>query len=95
RAAIQQSFAGAGLEVSTSGYGSVFSLWFAATPPTVYEAAQALVNVDRATALHLALRRHGVIAMPSPWGRIYLSFKHDEEALGILRDAFSRAAAVL
>lgn len=95
QAAIQQSFAGAGLEVSTSGYGSVFSLWFAATPPTVYEAAQALVNVDRATALHLALRRHGVIAMPSPWGRIYLSFKHDEEALGILRDAFSRAAAVL
>ncbi|MGI4941416.1 MAG: aminotransferase class III-fold pyridoxal phosphate-dependent enzyme, partial [Janthinobacterium lividum] len=95
RTAIQQVFARAGVDVSTSGHGSVFSLWFAAAPPASYEVARTLADADRMKALHLALRRHGVIVMPSPWGRIYVSFAHDEEALDILRDAFGRAAAAL
>ena len=95
RQAIRRAFAAAGVEVSTSGYGTVFSLWFAPTVPASYEAARTMADAARATALHLALRRQGVIAMPSPWGRVYVSFAHDAEAFEILRDGFGRAAAAL
>ena len=92
RAEIERSFANAGGEVCTSGYGSVFSLWFASAPPGDYERAHRLADPARAGRLHAALRRHGVIVMPSAWGRLYVSFAHDDEALGILRDAFRQAA---
>ena len=45
--------------------------------------------------LHLALRRAGVIHMPSPWGRLFLSTAHDEGVLAQTRAAFDRAAAQL
>ncbi len=91
RADIEHIFAGAGVAVSTSGYGSVFSLWFAGAPPADYEAAARLADPVRAAALHGMLRRAGVIVMPSPWGRVYVTFAHDDEALGIIRDAFRNA----
>ena len=95
RRMIEQSFADAGITAVTSGYGSVFSLWFAPTPPTSYEAAHQLADVDRAMALHLALRAAGVLTMPSPWGRIYTSFAHDDDAFRLLYDAFRAGAAAL
>ncbi len=93
RADITRSFAAAGVEVCTSGYGTVFSLWFAPTPPATYETAEYLASTERSMALHLRLRQQGVLTMPSPWGRIYTSFSHDDEAWGILRTAFGKAAA--
>lgn len=95
RRAIERGFADAGVVAVTSGFGSVFSLWFASTPPMSYEAAHRLADTDRAMALHLALRAAGVLTMPSPWGRIYVSFAHDDQAVGLLRDAFRTVAAGL
>lgn len=93
RAGIVQAFAAAGVEVCTSGYGTVFSLWFAPVPPSTYEGAERLADAGRAMALHLRLRRSGVLTMPSPWGRCYTSFSHDAEAWDVLRQAFGTAAA--
>ena len=80
------------LPVRTSGYGSVFSLWFAPEVPTDYAAARRAAHPHLSNALHLALRRQGVLAMPSPYGRLYLSFSHHEEALAAMRVAFVEAA---
>jgi len=93
RADIAGSFAAEGVEVSTSGYGTVFSLWFAAAPPATYKEADRLADAERSMALHLRLRQEAVITMPSPWGRIYTSFSHDAEAWGILQNGFEKAAA--
>jgi glutamate-1-semialdehyde 2,1-aminomutase len=92
RAHIVSSFGEQGIAVSTSGYGNVFSLWFAGEAPTDYDTARKLADPERSMQLHLALRRHGVLAMPSPYGRIYTTFAHDAEAFGILHDAFGAAA---
>ncbi|WP_416356617.1 aspartate aminotransferase family protein [Aureimonas phyllosphaerae] len=81
--------------VSTSGYGSVFTPWFTPTPPHTYVQASASVDPELTLALHLALRRHGVISMPAAFGRHYLSAAHDREALDLLRDAFRHAAREL
>jgi glutamate-1-semialdehyde 2,1-aminomutase len=92
RAHIVRVFGEQGIAVSTSGYGNVFSLWFGDEAPTDYDTARKLADPERSMQLHLALRRHGVLAMPSPYGRIYTTFAHDDEALGILHDAFEAAA---
>jgi glutamate-1-semialdehyde 2,1-aminomutase len=75
----------------TSGLGNVFSLWFSDAPPSRYEEAARLVRPDLSQALHLALRREGVVTIPSVWGQLYLSFAHDDEALSRLRQGFDRA----
>lgn len=93
RAQIARDFAAQGITVSTSGYGNVFSIWFAEEAPSDYETARQLADPARSMQLHLALRRHGVLAMPSPYGRIYTTFAHDDEAFAILHDAFSAAAS--
>lgn len=95
RAFIEQSFAAAGHAVRTSGYGTVFSLWFGSEVPAEYEAAQALLDGERSLALHHLLREHGVLVMPSPYGRLYISFAHDAGAFEQMRHAFTRAAAAL
>lgn len=92
RASIARSFAAAGLELSTSGYGTVFSLWHAPEPPTTYDGAERLADAERALSLHLRLRHEGVLTMPSPWGRIYTSFSHDDDAWTGLATAFAAAA---
>ena len=95
RACIEDTFAQAGIPVRTSGFGSVFSLWFGPDAPATYGAAERLADAARSLALHLLLRRHGVIAMPSPYGRMYISFAHDEEALGLMRGALAAVAGTL
>jgi glutamate-1-semialdehyde 2,1-aminomutase len=92
RAHISSAFGAQGIAVSTSGYGNVFSLWFAEEAPKDYITAQLLADPARSMQLHLALRRRDVLAMPSPYGRIYTTFAHDDEAFSILHDAFSAAA---
>jgi len=89
---VEASFHAEGITVCTSGFGSVFSLWFAATPPATYTAAKPLIRPQVALDLHLALRRHGVVTIPGGWGRIFLSFAHDDKALAAARTAFAAAA---
>ena len=93
RADIVRGFADAGVEASTSGYGTVFSLWHAPAAPATYEEAGRVADAERSLALHLRLRGEGVLTMPSPWGRMYTSFSHDEEAWSGLGAAFRAAAA--
>lgn len=94
-AGISAAFAQAGLTVSTAGIGSVFSLWFADRPPTRYDQAKPLIRADLSAALHLELRRHGVVTIPSPWGRIFTSFAHSAADDAAVIDAYSQAALTL
>jgi glutamate-1-semialdehyde 2,1-aminomutase len=95
RAWLEQRAAAAGLPAVTSGLGNVFSLWFSEAPPGRYDEAARLVRPELSQALHLALRREGVVTIPSVWGRMYLSFAHDVEALSQLRQGFDRALSQL
>jgi glutamate-1-semialdehyde 2,1-aminomutase len=95
RQSLVEAFGQAGLEVSTSGLDSVFSLWFSAEPPTRYEEAKRLLRPGLSLALHQALRREGVVVMPSPWGRMFLSMAHDDADLQHVSQAFGRAAPSL
>lgn len=93
RGDIEAVFHSAGLPLSSSGYGSVFSLWFDDNPPQGYEAAHRIARPEVSLALHLAMRAHGAIVMPSCFGRLYLSFAHDDHAVAALVAA-ARAAAI-
>ncbi|MEZ5843203.1 MAG: aminotransferase class III-fold pyridoxal phosphate-dependent enzyme [Hyphomicrobiaceae bacterium] len=93
RASIVESFARHGVAVSTSGYGSVFSLWFTQTPPTRYEAAKAALRPEASMALHLALRRRGIVTIPGGWARVFLSFAHTPADLARSAEAFAESIA--
>ena len=95
RAFIESEFARQGLPVVTTGFGTVFSIWPAATAPTTYLEASRLARPAFSKALHLTLRELGVLVMPSPYGRIYLSFDHSQDVLLEMKEAFRRAAAVM
>lgn len=95
RAFVERAFAAEGIQFRTSGYGNVFSFWFAPEIPGDHEAARRLADNERSLQLHLALRRNGVLVMPYPYGRAYTSLAHDEEALDLMRDAFSKAAKAI
>jgi glutamate-1-semialdehyde 2,1-aminomutase len=95
RAAIEAAFAESDITVSTSGVGSVFSLWFADAVPTRYDHAKTLIRADQSAQLHLALRRNGVVTIPSGWGRIFVSFAHSAEDCAIVTDAYRKAACAL
>lgn len=78
RTAAAGAFAGTGRHVSTSGVGTVFTLWFAPRPPTTYAEAADLADPELTLRWHTALRRRGVLTMPFPYGRFFLSFAHDD-----------------
>lgn len=90
-----QSFAEEGISVSTSGFDSVFSIWFAPSAPRDYDEARALLRPDLALRLHESLRRHGVLVMPSPWGRLFVSFAHGDTELDVTRKAVAEAARAM
>jgi len=95
RAAIVEAFAARGQAVSTSGHGDVFTLWPAAEPPRDYADARRLLRPDWSAALHAELRRRGVLVMPSGYGRLFLSFAHDQAVLDGMAEAFRDAARAL
>lgn len=95
RAGIVDAFKDAGMTVSTSGIGDVFSLWFAATPPTRYEEAKPLIRAELSAELHLELRRQGVVTIPSGWGRIFTSFAHGAADYAAVVEAYRAAARKL
>lgn len=92
RREIEDAFARAGIALSTVGYGSVFGFWFSPTPPATYRDAVAMARPDLSLQLHLELRRRHALIMASPYGRLYLSFAHDEPALQMLEDGFADVA---
>lgn len=95
RAGIAAALRAAGHPACTSGHGSVFSLWFADTPPADYAAALRLADADRSLALHLALRRQGVMTLRSPFGRMFLSAAHTEAEIDATIAAFAASTAAL
>ena len=92
---IEQTFDDRGMPLKTTGYGNVFAVWFASEAPADYEAAHRAIDPEKSLALHIELRRRGVLVMPSPYGRSYTTFAHDEETFGIMRAAFSSAARAM
>ncbi len=95
RVAIEAAFAESGIAVSTSGTGSVFSLWFADRVPTRYDHGKSLIRAEQSAQLHLELRRNGVVTIPSGWGRIFVSFAHSAEDCAAVAEAYRKAARKL
>ena len=91
RLAIELAAKRFGLLLATSGYGSVFTIWFAETPPATYPQALSLQRPDLTLKLHLALRSRGVLSMPHPMGRWFISSAHDDEVIEELISATSAA----
>ena len=89
------AFARNNITLSVSGCGNVFTLWPEQTPPVDYRASLDIANADFSRDLHLALRQEGVIVMPSPWGRLFLSFAHDDSVINDMLVSFERAASRL
>lgn len=88
---ITAAYAAAGITACTCGLDSVFSLWRAPAPPATYAEASTLTDPDRTRALHLELRRHGILTMPSPWGRHFLSFAHSADDIRRTGEAYAAA----
>ena len=95
RGAIESIFKSHGITVSTSGYGNVFGIWLGAVVPSTYEQAAQIANPSFTKALHLALREAGVLIMPSPYGRLYISFDHTDQVIEEIKTAFEHAAVEL
>lgn len=95
RVAIESIFKSHGITVTTSGYGNVFGIWPSATVPVTYRDAARMANPAFTKALHLALRGAGLTMMPSPYGRIYISFEHSDIVIEEMKIAFEKAAAKL
>lgn len=93
RDAVERVFEDHGRPLATTGYGTVFTPWCGERAPGTYVEAAAAIDPDFTLALHHALRRSGVISMPAPFGRHYLTSAHDEEAREVLLSAFQAAAA--
>ncbi len=88
-------FRRAGLAASTTGLGSCFTLWFTEDAPTTYAEAVRAVRGDLTLVLHHAMRRHGVLTVPTLYGRYYLSFAHDQEAMAELVAAVEASAGAV
>lgn len=95
RAALVEGFALAGRAVATAGFGAVFTLWFAPQPPATYAEAAALADPALTLRWHLALRRRGLLAMPSAFGRCFLSFAHDGAVIAEMAAIMAAAAQEL
>ena len=97
REGIVQSFARHGLETVTSGFDSVFSLWFSAKAPTRYAPAKKLAKHDIARELHLELRRQGILTIPGlgAWGRLFMSFAHTDSDIEVTIASFGAAVQSL
>jgi hypothetical protein len=89
RRRIEPVFSDAGLSLSASGYGSVFTLWPSAVTPRNYADAVATMRSEFSESLHHAMRNLGVLLMPMPLGRVYLSFAHDSACLNEIAAAFA------
>ncbi|WP_334175707.1 aminotransferase class III-fold pyridoxal phosphate-dependent enzyme, partial [Pseudoxanthobacter sp.] len=95
RSAIGDIFAARGIPVVTPGFDAVFSLWFAAEAPRTYEEAKARLRPQATALTYEATRRNGVVTLPSPWGRLFMSFAHGRDEMDITCRAYEAAARAL
>jgi glutamate-1-semialdehyde 2,1-aminomutase len=93
REGIVKVFADCGMEISTSGFDNVFSLWPTVDAPKTYRQAVNMVDQAFALSLHLSLRRQGINIMPDAWGRMFVTFAHGDDLIDRSITAFSSAAA--
>ncbi|MER8671984.1 aminotransferase class III-fold pyridoxal phosphate-dependent enzyme [Mesorhizobium sp. M1156] len=91
RSALVAALADRGATITTTGLGMVFTPWYASNPPKTYEDATSIANPGLSVALHLALRRAGIMTMPQAFGRFYLSFSHDDAVCDEMAQAFRQA----
>ena len=92
RAAIAEAFAAEGITARTSGFDTAFSLWFCDPVPRTLAEAMQRSRPEATRLVYESLRRHGVVALPSPWGRYFVSGAHGQGELEITREAFAAAA---
>jgi glutamate-1-semialdehyde 2,1-aminomutase len=92
RSALETTLHRAGVPASTTGLGTCFTLWFTEDAPTTYAEAVREVRGDINLVLHHAMRRHGVLTVPTLYGRYYLSFAHDGETMAQLTAAVEASA---
>ena len=92
---IVKSFADNGIAVSTAGYGNLFGIWPAAHSSSTYPEAAKIFNAEFSMALHVELRKAGVLITPSSLGRLYLSFEHDDAVIADMEQAFALAAKAI
>lgn len=95
RAEIARVFASEGVAATTTGFDSVFSLWFTDQPPRTYDEAKAKVKPEAMKLVSDTLRRNGVIGLPTVWGRFFISLSHGEAEMDITIRAFREAAREL
>lgn len=95
REKIRLGFEENGMDVATSGYGTVFTVWRGKNPPGNYKEAAQRADSSFAAALHMALRRAGLMSMFGAYGRYYISARHDESVLMECAEAFRQAAKSL
>ncbi|MFN1232498.1 aspartate aminotransferase family protein [Enterobacter hormaechei] len=89
---IQEIFADNGIAVTLTGYGNVFTVWRGNKAPATYAESLDIADNNFSCDLHLELRREGVLIMPSPYGRLYISFDHDDAVIDEMLSAFSKVA---
>ncbi|WP_283193334.1 aminotransferase class III-fold pyridoxal phosphate-dependent enzyme [Rhizobium sp. AN80A] len=92
RESIRSSFAERGFDVTTSGYGTVFTLWRGGQPPADYQEAVQKADPSFTADMHIALRRAGVMSMFSTYGRHYISARNSEAVMHQLAESFADAA---
>lgn len=93
RTSIEGISSGEATCLTTTGYGSVFTIWLAGKKPRSYGEARLLADSVRSLTLHLELRSRRMLTMPSPFGRLYLSFSHGQSVLGAMADTLAEAVA--
>jgi glutamate-1-semialdehyde 2,1-aminomutase len=84
-----------GHPASSSGHGSVFTLWLSETPPTSYAATRGLLHPRMVADLHVALRRRFVMATRADYGRYFVTAAHDDADIDHVITAFAAALGAL
>lgn len=92
RDSIAAAFAAEGIVARTSGFDAAFSLWFCDPLPKTLAEAMQRSRPEATRIVYESLRRNGVVALPSPWGRYFVSGEHGAAELEITRQAFAAAA---
>ena len=88
-------FSRQGVAISISGHPTIYSLWFSERAPQSYTEALSLIRHDVSRFVYEELGRQGVVTLPSPWGRFFFTFAHDEPDFEVSAAAFESAAKQL
>lgn len=92
---IVDAFAKAGITVCISGFPGAFSIWFSTAPPKTYDEALTLVQRKAIYFLYEELRRQDIVTLPTPWGRLFVSFAHGDAEVAATVAAYAKAAKAL